>query len=95
MDQGLMELATIPAESVGAAVERLGVAAIVVIACYYLVKYFMGQLDKANVRNDDLSDRFIKATETMTLAVQGFTHALEKLSVAVDNLQERRTHQRP
>ncbi len=79
----------------GAIVERLGVASILVFACYFMVRYFIGQLEKSNERNNVLADRFISATETMTLAVQGFTHALDKLSVAVDNLQERRAHQRP
>lgn len=90
-----MDIAALPAETVAAAVERLGVAAIIVVGSYYLIKYFITQLAAKDKRLDDLTDRFIKATETMTIAVQTVMVSVDKLTVAVDSLHERRTHQRP
>lgn len=88
--------------SVGESVERLGVASILVIAAYFLLKYFIAQLDKKDLRLNDITDRFVTATRDQTQAIRDFiaeqqrtqttmATAIDKLTVAVDNLQERRS----
>lgn len=85
----------------GGLVERLGVTSILVVFAYYLIKYFIGQLDKKDLRLNDLTDRFVIATREQTEAIRGFiaeqqrtqltmSTAIDKLTVAVDHLQERR-----
>lgn len=89
----------------GGLVERLGVTSILVVFAYYLIKYFIGQLDKKDLRLNDLTDRFVLATREQTEAIRGFiaeqqrsqltmSTAIDKLTVAVDHLQERRLNQR-
>ena len=86
---------------VPSAVERLGTAGILVIASYYMLKYFIGQLARKDKRLDDITDLFVAATREQTAAIRDFiaeqklTHQLmaasiDKLTVAVDSLQERR-----
>lgn len=67
--------------------ERLGTAGFMVLGCYWLVKYFMAQLAKKDARIDDITDRSVTAQYQMTAA-------LEKLTVAIDHLHERRDAQR-
>ncbi len=74
------------------AFERLGTAGILVIAGYYLLKYFMGQLAKKDTRLDDITDRFVTATREQSTAIRDFASVLDKLSDSVDGLQRRSTH---
>jgi hypothetical protein len=65
--------ATTPPTTNADAIERLGVAGILVFAAYFLIRYFMGLLEKKEARLTDVTDRFLKATEeyhqvTSTLA---------------------------
>ncbi len=97
----LTEALPLPFESMGGAMERLGVAGILVLAGAWLVKYFIAQLALKDARNNDLADRFVSVTEKMTVAIQSnaaeqqrMAAVIDKLAVAVDRLQERRVHQR-
>lgn len=96
----------LPDATVGAAVERLGDASILVVAAYYMLKYFISQLDKKDVRLNDLTDRFVTATRDQTQAIRDFiaeqsrtqqtmSTAMDKLTVAVDHLTDRRRTDRP
>jgi len=83
------------------ALERLGTAGILVVASYYMLKYFIGQLAKKDTRQDDLTDRFVAATREQTAAIRDFiatqatmAAAIDKLTIAVNSLQERRTVRR-
>lgn len=76
------------------ALERLGVAGILVVASYYMLKYFMAQLARKDSRLDDITDRFVTATRDQSKALSDFTAVLDKLTDAVDGFQERRTAQR-
>ena len=100
-----MDLVSLPPEQMAAAVERLGVAGILVVASYYLMKYFVAQLEKKDERLNEITDRFVQATSSQTQAIERFvgeqrimqaamTTAIDKLTVAVDHLQERRVVQR-
>jgi hypothetical protein len=70
--------------------ERLGVAAILVVAAYYLIKYFMSELSKKDTRNTELTDRFIAAmtqqTGLVTKAITDNTSAMNELKEAVRGL---------
>ena len=85
--------------------ERLGVAGILVLAATYLLRYFIAQQDKKDGRLDDITDRFIVSTREQTSAIRDFiaeqqrtqqtmASAIDKLTTAVDRLQERRSHLR-
>lgn len=98
-------MAQVLPEPTGGVVERLGTASLLVIASYFMLKYFIVQLAKKDARLDDLTDRFVTATQQQTAAIRDFiaeqqrtqqtmTAAIEKLSLAVDHLQERRAAQR-
>jgi hypothetical protein len=63
--------------------ERLGVAGIIVVAAYFLLRYFMAQLDKKEGRVSDLTDRFLKATEMQTMALSQSTMALSQSTAAL------------
>jgi len=45
--------------------KTMGVAGVVVIAACYLVKYFMGQIDKKDTRNESLNREFIAVVKEM------------------------------
>ncbi len=45
--------------------ERLGTAGILVVAAYYLLKYFISELAKKDQRNTEITDRFIAAIKEM------------------------------
>lgn len=88
-----------------AALERLGTAGILVIASYYMLKYFIGQLARKDQRLDAITDLFVAATREQTAAIRDFISeqslsselmaaSLDKLTKAVDSLQERRTAKR-
>ncbi len=108
----IADAVAMPPESMSGALERLGVASILVIASYYLLKYFIAQLDKKDLRLNDITDKFVEATRLQTKAIENFiaeqqrtqasmmmaqatmTSAIDKLSIAVDHMQERRLSQR-
>lgn len=70
--------------------ERLGTAAVIVIAAYYLVKYFIAELAKKDSRIDAVTDRFIAAmatqTEVVTQVIVDNTAAMNDLKDAVRQL---------
>jgi len=75
-------------------VERLGVAAILVLAAAWMVRYFIAQLDKKDQRLTDLTDRFLAATKEHTVVVEGVRHELQlvretnhTLITAINNLR--------
>lgn len=63
--------------------ERLGVAGILVVAAVFMLRYFMAELSKKDVRLADLTDRFLKSTEQQTAALTQNTEALRELKDAV------------
>ncbi len=77
----------LPPEPMGAVTERLGVAGVIVIGSYLLTKYFMGVVKELQQRNNDLSDRFAKVVETMTVAVQNVTSVLQTVSAEQQRMQ--------
>lgn len=100
----LVLVAQTPPSAFGA-LERLGTAGVLVIAGYYMLKYFIGQLARKDARLEEMTDRFVKATQEQTAAIRDFqadqqrsqqtmAAAIDRLTVAVDRLQERRTAQR-
>ena len=90
---------------VAAILERLGTAGVLVVGSYYMIKYFMGQLARKDTRLDDITDRFVTATREQTAAIRDFISeqqrtqlimatAIDKLTMAVGQLEERRQSQR-
>lgn len=63
--------------------ERLGVAGILVVAAFFLLRYFMAQLEKKEIRNLELTDRFMKSTEMMTMALTQSSAALAQSTAAL------------
>jgi Mg2+ and Co2+ transporter CorA len=61
------------------AYERLGVASILVTAAYFLIRYFMGLLEKKEVRLNDVTDRFLAATEAHTETIAEFTQEVREM----------------
>lgn len=72
--------------------ERLGTAAVIVIAAYYLVKYFIAELAKKDTRNTEITDRFITAMTTqtgiVTKVIADNTTAMANNTSAMDDLKD-------
>jgi predicted membrane protein len=73
-----------------AALERLGTVGVLVVASYYMIKYFMGQMARKDERIDKITDLFVAAFREQTVTSERFIAAIDKLAVAVDDLHERR-----
>lgn len=69
--------------------ERLGTVGIVAVGSYYLVKYFMGQIDKKDARNETLQQAHVDAIKQMH-AEQVATNAVHT-TMLVDELRESRS----
>ena len=94
--------------NLGGAVERLGVAGLIVLGCVYLVRYLFTLLERKDARLNEMGDRFLAATEEhtrvteqfiaeqqrVTSTLAGMAEAIKDLRGAINILSERREHPR-
>jgi methyl-accepting chemotaxis protein len=73
---------------VSGAWERLGVAGILVVAGYFLVRYLMAQLDKKDGRLTDVTDRFITATREQTGVIAQVNEEMRRVREAHEKMAE-------
>ena len=69
--------------------ERLGTVSIVAIGSYYLVKYFMGQIDKKDQQNRELQAAYIETMKHLHTKHEDVTEA--NTALLVSELRESRT----
>lgn len=85
-------------ESMQGMVERMGVAAVIVVAAYYMNKYFISKLDQKDAYIVDLTRQLIAASRESAQVIADnaaakieMSGAIRNLTTAVDRLQERRS----
>lgn len=71
--------ATTPPATAADAIERLGVAGILAVAAYFLIRYFMSIIEKKELRLNDVTDRFLTTTEKHATVVEEFTGEVREL----------------
>src|SRR3954471_18031739 len=70
------------------AVERLGVAGILVVAGYFLVRYFIAELAKKGTRLTDVTDRFITATQAQTAVISQVNDEMRRVREAHEKMAD-------
>lgn len=76
-----------PTDPASAAVlERLGVAGILVVAAYFVIRYFMGVVAKKDEALAALTERFISVTERFATATEANTRTLEGVQESTAHL---------
>jgi len=79
--------AVTPTLEPGATVERLGVAAILVVAAYALVRYFMTVVDKKDAQLQAATERFATLVEKATVAMEESVAANRETAQAMNELR--------
>lgn len=69
--------------ALSAVLERLGVAGILVVAAYFLIKYFIGVVGKKDEVIATLTERFIQVAERFAVATEANTRTLETVQDAI------------
>lgn len=69
-------------------IERLGVAGILVVAAYFLLKYFMSEIAKKDQQLTDQTKQFISTTERFATISERSLTTMENVRESVDGLTD-------
>jgi hypothetical protein len=83
-----MGLEAVADPAISGAWERLGVAGILVIAGYFLIRYFMSELAKKDTRLSEVTDRFLAATHQQTVVMVQQTTVMVQFTEVLRELRD-------
>lgn len=68
--------------------ERLGVAGILVVAAYFLIRYFIGVVAEKDKALAELTKQFITVAERFATATEANTHAMGAMQESIERLTQ-------
>jgi hypothetical protein len=72
--------------AIDGSLERLGVASVLVVAAYFMIRYFISVVAAKDRAISDLTERFIVVTERFATATEANTRTMDAIQESMDRL---------